>query len=440
MNAPVPMLAAPRPSTDWRGETRKAYIVLAGTLGIFVLWANFARIDAAAIAPGIVSAEGNRKTIQHLEGGIVQEILVRDGMAVRAGDLLVRLDPTRLDTQSDLYKNQYSIWLAQEARLMAEFDGRDEVTWPAEVVVREHDVAVAPVIADQKRLFASRRATVRRNIGIAESQIEQTRREIEQIQSDVKTSQATLEQVEAEYNGLLPLYKQKLVPITRMTPLERERLRLQGIVEVGGINTRKLRERLAEFELRRQQVLQDSRQEASTLLIDVRKQLSDLRQQLLFSSDQKTRSEIRAPIAGTVQQLRIYTAGGVIRPGDPILDIAPNDEELVVRAKVAPSDVDRISVGARAEVKFGTLHYQGQQTIYGTLRAISRDRITDEANRDGYFAAELVVEKATVPDDVRNKLVAGLPADVFIITGERTVARYLIAPISDRLQHSMRER
>lgn len=438
MNAPA--LAAPRPSADWKGEIRRAYIVLAATLGVFVVWASFARLDGAAIAPGVVSAESSRKTVQHLEGGIVQEILVRDGSVVKAGELLVRLDLTRLDTQGDLYKNQYAIWLAQEARLLAEHEGQDDISWPPEVLAHQNDPAVAPVVADQRRLFASRRASQKRNLGIAESQIEQTRREIEQTSADVRTSKATLLQVDAEYNGLLPLYKQKLVPTTRMAPLERERLRLQGIVEMGEINTRKLKERLAEFELRRQQVMQDSRQEASTLLVDVRKQLSDLRQQMILTGDQQKRAEIRAPIAGTVQQMRIFTVGGVVRPGDPILDIAPQDDELVIRAKVNPGDIDRITPAARAEVKFSSLHYLGHQTIYGTLRSISRDRVIDEANKDGYFAAELVVDKDTVPAEIRGKLVAGLGAEVFIITGERTVASYLVSPITDRLRHAMRER
>lgn len=438
MNAPA--LVAPRPSADWKSEVRRAYWVIFGAFGIFVLWASFTRLDGAAIAPGVVSAEGSKKTVQHLEGGIVQEIFVRDGSVVKAGDLLLRLDPTRLDTQGDLYKNQYAIWVAQEARLLAEFNGQEDIAWPPEVTSREQDPAVAPVVADQKRLFASRLATFKRNLGIADSQIEQTRREIEQVLSDQKTSKATLVQLDAEYASLLPLYKQKLVPLTRMAPLERERLRLQGVVENSDINAKKLRERLAEYELRRQQVMQDSRQEVSTQLLDVRKQLSDLRQQLLLNSDQQKRAEIRAPISGTIQQLRIFTAGGVIRAGDPILDIAPMDDELVIRAKVAPGDIDRIAAGARAEIKFSSVHYLGNQVVYGSVRALSRDRVTDEATKEGYFAAELVVDKETVPPEVRGKLVAGLGAEVYIITGERSVASYLLSPLFDRARQSMRER
>ncbi|MCA0399823.1 MAG: HlyD family type I secretion periplasmic adaptor subunit [Proteobacteria bacterium] len=443
MNAPLPPLpemTAPKPSADWQAMSRRGYYVVFGALGAFVLWALLTRLDSAAIAPGVVSSESSRKTIQHLEGGIVQEILVRDGALVKANDVLIRLDPTRFDTQNDLFKNQFAISLAQEARLMAEFNGAAEITWPQEVLTRASEQAVAPVIADQKRLFESRRTALTRNLGIADSQIEQIRKEIQQSQNDIQTAQATLNQVQAEYDDLEPLYKRRLVPTTRMAPLERERLRLQGVVANGDIVITKLKERLTELELKRQQVQQDYRQEASIALVEVRKLLSDQRQQLLLTADLQRRAEIRAPISGTVQQMRVFTVGGVIRPGEQIMDIAPLGDDLVIRAKISPADIDRVAVGARAELKFSSLHYWGQGAVFGAIRSLSRDRITEEMTRESYFAAELVVDKATIPDEIRGKLVAGLPVEVIITTGERNVATYLLQPITDRLARSMRER
>ncbi|OYU48733.1 MAG: hypothetical protein CFE31_09840 [Rhizobiales bacterium PAR1] len=437
----APLLIAPRPSDDWQAMARRAHFVLAGGFGVFMLWASLAKIESAAIAPGIIASESNRKTIQHLEGGIVQEILVRDGQHVGANDLLVRLDPTRVDSQGDLYKNQYAIALAQEARLLAEFNGQDDIKWPTEVLDREHEAAVAPVVADQKRLFTARRTALVRNTGIADSQVEQIRRDIEQSRSDIEIARATLVQVDEEYNGLLPLYRQKLVPTTRMAPLERERIRLKGVVEGGEINIRKLKERLEELLLRRQQVVQDARQEASTQLLDVRKQLSDLRQQMLLSTDLQKRAEIRAPIAGTVQQMRFFTVGGVIRPGEPILDIAPENDDLVVKAKVSPNDIDRVSVGSKAEISFPSLHYWGAEAVYGTVRAISRDRVTEENTKtEPYFATELVVDRTTLPENIRGKMIAGLEANVLVLTGERTVLGYLLKPILERTSKAMRER
>jgi HlyD family type I secretion membrane fusion protein len=436
----VPAGYAPLPSMDWRAPIRFGYFIVFGGFGLFMVWASLTRLDGAAIAPGVISSESNRKTVQHLEGGIVQEILVRDGMRVETNQLLVKLDPTRLDTQGDLYSNQLAILQAQEARLLSEFEGREQLEFPDAVRKRENDPAVAPVVADQTRLFASRRDTLTRNTSIADSQIEQTRKEIEQAKSDINTARATLEQVSAELAELQPLFKRQLVPMTRIAPLERERLRLTGIVNTGEIQIAKLGERLSEVTLKRQQVVQDYRQEASTLLLDVRNKLNDVKQQLLLTSDLQRRAEIRAPINGVIQQMRVFTMGGVIRPGDPILDIAPDNDELVIRARVDPNDADRVTTGMRSEIRFPAFNYWGEKVIRGTVRSLSRDRVVENNGKDVYFAAEIIVDKTTMPKEIEKNLSAGISADVIIITGERSVANYLLRPFVERFYHSMRER
>ncbi|MBN8939841.1 MAG: HlyD family type I secretion periplasmic adaptor subunit [Rhizobiales bacterium] len=428
------------PSTDWRRSVRIGYAIVIGAFGSFALWASLARLDGAAIANGVVASESYRRTVQHLEGGIVQDILVRDGDRVKAGQVLLKLDPTRVTAQSDLFGNQLAIFGAQEARLLAEFEGKSSFEFPPDVMARQTDAAVRPVIEDQKRLFESRRRALSGNVQIAEAQIEQARREIEQITSETETARATLEQVDAELAQLRPLFRRQLVPTTRIAPVERERLRLAGTISTGTIQAAKLRERLSEAELRRQQVLQEHREETSGQLADVRKQLNDTRQQILLSADSQRRTDIRAPIDGTVQQLRIFTSGGVVRPGEPILDVVPANDLLVVRAKVLPNDVDRVSEGMSAEVKFPAFHYVGTQVMRGEIRALSRDRIMDDGVKDPYFAAEVVVDRSTIPDSISRRLSAGMVADVVIPTGERTVMNYLLRPILERWASGMRER
>jgi HlyD family type I secretion membrane fusion protein len=426
--------------SDWRYSMRVAYVLIFGCLGAFVLWASIAQVDSATIAPGVLATEGNRRTVQHLEGGIVLEILVKDGQRVAQNDILVRLDPTRIDTQNDLYANQSALLRAQEARLLAEFNFRQEIAFPAEVTERAAVPAVSAMIADQQRLFGSRRDAVARNLGIADSQIEQIRKETEQVASDIQTARATLVQVNAELSSLQPLFRQQLVPMTRIAPLERERLRLTGFVNSGEINLKKLNERLAESQLKRQQVEQDYKQEASVQLSDIRRQISDVGQQLLLAGDLQKRAEIRAPIAGVVQQLRIFTAGGVIRPGDPILDIAPDNEGLVIKARVNPDDADRVANGMAAEIRFPGFRYWGNTVTRGIVRSVSRDRVVENAGKDVYFAADVVVDAATIPPEIRSRLTAGLAADTIIVSGERTVAAYLLQPVTERFARSMRER
>ena len=438
--AEAPTLTARKPSANWRRSVLSGYAVIFGLLGTFAAWASVSRLDGAAIAPGVLNSEGSRKTIQHYDGGIVQEILVRDGDRVTANQVLIRLDPTRTDTQGDLYGNQYLILLAQETRLLAEFEGRGQLVFPPAVTSRSNDPAIAPVIADQVRLFETRRSTYLRNTEIAESLIQQASKELEQIGVDATTAQSTLVQIDAELGQLRPLHAKQLVPTTRIAPLERERLRLAGIVTSGDVQKGRLKERLDELGLRKKQIFQDYRQEASGLLQDVRKQLNEVRQQMRLVSDTKKRIDIVAPTSGTVQQMRFFTIGGVIRAGEPILDLAPDSDDLIIKVRIDVNDIDRVADGARSEIRFPGFGYMSNTVMMGSLRNISRDRITDDAAKLVYFAGEVVADKSTIPEGVRQKLTAGITAEVLIVTGERTVAHYLLEPLARRWNVSLRER
>lgn len=436
----APAGLAPIPPADWRSVAHVGRAVVILGFGVIVGWASLARLDGAAVGPGVVAVESNRKTVQHLEGGIVREILVRDGDVVAEGQVLLRLDPTRVDAQGETYRNQLAALLAQETRLLVERDGGPVLSFPPEVIRRSADAAVAAVIADQKQVFEVRRATLQNNLSVADAQIEQTRKESEQNASDLATARATYENVVAELIPLRGLLQQRLLAVSRVMPLEREKLRLEGVIASAELQAKKLHERLVEAELRRKQVLSDYRQEASTQLLDVRRQLSDVRQQLVVAEDAQRRFELKAPIAGTVQQMRIFTVGGVIRPGDPVLDLVPATDVLVIQAKISPLDVDRLTQGMRAEIRFPSFRYFGADIITGSLRSVSRDRLIEDGSREPYFAAEVTVDRASIPRVFGDRLTAGIPADVIIPTEPRTVMNYLLTPISERFDKSMRER
>ena len=430
----------PRAPSDWKATLRAGHFVVFGLLGGFTLWASTARLDGAAVAAGVVEVESNRKTVQHLEGGIVKELLVRNGDYVAQNQLLVRLDPLRSEAQNDLYKNQLAIVLAQEARLVTEYEMSADLVMPKVVMERATEPSVAPVVADQDRLFQSRRNELLRKLDVAQSEIAQAEQDIQQNKVDLGTAVATLENIRRELDSLIPLYQQKLVAMTRITTLEREILRLQGAVDGARIQAVKLAERLGELRLKKKQVEQDYEKEASTALIDVRKTLSDVRQQIVLADDSQNRTQIRAPIEGTVQQLKIFTIGGVIRPGDPILELVPLKDELVVRAQIQPDDADRVSPNMHAELKFPAFNYWGEKAIRGTVQSISRDRIVENEGKNLYFAAEIIVDRSTLPPYINSRLLAGMTANVIISTGKRTVADYLIRPLVDRFEKSMRER
>lgn len=431
---------APVASADWRGMLRAGHVAVGLLLGGFLIWSVSARLDGAAVAPGVVETESSRKTIQHLEGGIVRELLVRNGDKVVENQLLIRLDPVRFEAQNDLYRNQLAMLLAQEARLMAEYDMKPALVMPPEVTERAQQPSVAPVVADQTRAFQTRREEMLRNVQLAQSDIDQARRDLEQSVVDARTATGTLESVTKELESLMPLYDKQLVTMSRINPLQREKLRLEGIIEGSKVQQQKLTERIDGLELKKRQVQQEYRRDASTTLIDVRKMISDARQQIILADDSQKRTEIRAPIAGTVQQMKFFTIGGVVRPGDPILDIIPSRDELVIQAQIKPDDADRVTPGMNAEVKFPAFNYWGSQVIRGHVRSISRDRVVENEGKNIYFASEIVVDQATVPPAIEGRLSAGMSASVIVSTGKRTVAEYLVKPITERFDKSMRER
>ncbi|WP_046865604.1 HlyD family type I secretion periplasmic adaptor subunit [Microvirga massiliensis] len=431
---------APEPSTDWRTTLRLGYLTLIVAFGGFLAWSMTARLDGAAVAAGVVAVESNRKTVQHLEGGIVREILVREGDRVQKGQVLLRLDPTRVEAVGDLQRNQLAILLAQEARLLAEREWAETVTFPAEAIERSTAPIVARAISDQRQQFEVRRGTLKRTLEVADAQIAQAQREIEQARNEGQTARDTLKNISRELDSLMPLYEKKLVPMTRITTLQREKLRLEGQISNSEISITKLTERVQELTLRREQARQDYRQEASASLAELQKSLNEIRQNVIVAEDTQRRSEVLSPTEGVVQQMRIFTVGGVVGAGDPILDVAPTSEDLVVRAKVSPLDIDRVYPGMKAEIRFPSLRSFGAKITMGKLRSVSRDRLLDEVTRDPYFAAEVEVHRDSVPPEFAEKLSAGMPANVVIPTGERTALNYLLTPVFERYHSAMRER
>jgi HlyD family type I secretion membrane fusion protein len=440
----IELLPAPVVSTDWRIMLWIGASVIVFTFGMLGGWSAVARIDSAVVADGTVAIESNRKTIQHLEGGIVREILVRDGDMVHQGDTLLRLDPTR-NAAADLgYRQQLAIATVLQARLMAQRDMRDRISLPAEVTAAEGDPLIMNAIRDNQSQFDNRRESLVRGIEVIDKQIAQARDEIKQADSDQKTAQQQIDSINIELPNLKKLFAIGLVSIPRVTTLERQLIQIQGQLETAQISKRKANEKVGELQARIDQLKQDYRQEAANALPDVRKTISDARQQLTIANDALQRIDIKAPVTGTVQQLKIFTVGGVIRPGDAILDIVPSSDVLVVRAKVMPVDVDRVLIGDPVEIRVPQFVRFELKPIMGTVRSVSRDSITDPAGPTGqaqpYFAVEVAVDRASIPEKISARLSAGMTVDAIIRTRERTVLSYLVAPLRNRLAKSMRER
>ncbi|MGV6875751.1 HlyD family type I secretion periplasmic adaptor subunit [Pseudochelatococcus sp. B33] len=427
------------PSANWRLPLLIGWAIVVFAIGGSFAWAALAPIDSAVVALGTVSVESNRKTVQHLEGGIVREIAVKDGDFVEEGQVLFRLDVTAGEAQLEVVRSQKAALLAEEARLLSERDLLDSIQFPQEVLDRQDDITVAQAIADQQRLFRERSAFVRAQTDVLHARMQQEKEELAGAEQERISGQKQIEWVDQELPGLRSLFEKGLVQWTRITALERQRAQLEGVTAKAAATHARLQHSIGQTQLEIAELMQKFQQEIAGEIAAVRRQIAEMTQKQKVAQDVLNRLAVVAPQSGVVQGLKVFTPGGVIRPGDPLLDIVPLNEEFVVRAQVSPLNMDVVSVGQRAELRFPAFHLPYVPTMFGVVRTLSYDRLLDEANSEPYFAAEVVADKSTLPPEIREKLRAGLPVDVVIVSGERTPLQYLLAPLTDRLRKGMRE-
>jgi HlyD family secretion protein len=428
------------PSHDWKRPAMVGYFVIVLCFGVVGGWSAFARLDSAVVATGVVSMESNRKTVQHFEGGIVRQILAREGQHVEQGDLLFKLDNTQSQANADAARNQLSTLVAQEARLTAERESKDVVTFPAELLANATDPIIKDALSDQERQFKERRATLLGQFDILESRINQYGMQIEGITVEKTATEQQLHYINLELVDLRDLSERNLVQKSRVLDRERERSRLEGVIGRAVADIAKSNNEIGEARLQMTQLKKKFSEEVNGQIVEVRAKIAELREKVTVSQDVLQRIEIRAPRAGTIQNLRVATIGGVVRSGEPLLELIPDDEGMVINGMVSPSDIDAIAPGMDAEVRFSAFHGQVLPIIMGKIESVSRDRLVDEQSKQPYFLARVVVDKDHVPTLIKDRVTAGMPTEVIVPTGERTVMNYLIRPLKNRAATALRER
>ena len=412
--------------------------VLLGFGGLGV-WAATARLDSAVIALGRVVVESNRKTIQHLEGGIVRQIFVDESDHVKNGEVLVELDDTTAKANMMLAQEQFDQLSALEARLIAERDGKEAVEYPQALLDRQDEYRVATVIADQDLQFAQRVGTVKNEIRILQAQIGQQEELIQGLRDQIAAMEEQNKSFDEELTVVRPAADRGHFAKNQLRALERQKSGLSAQIAEARANIARAGQAIAEAELQIEQTKKRLVEDASEQLRQVRGALVDAREKVTVTTDVLARTEIRAPIDGIVQDLKVHTIGGVVRPGDSIMQIVPVDDSLVVDARVLPTDIDSLSLGMDAEVRFSAFASQTIPIILGEVASISPDTLYDEATREDYYMAKVVVDQDSIPDELRGKLTPGMPADVIVATGERTALDYLVQPIKTRMIKAMRE-
>ncbi len=432
-------VSAKEKASEWRKFALAGYGLIFLTFGVMGLWAAIAKVDKAVVAGGWVSVETNKKTVQHLEGGIVKEILVKEGQHVNKDQPLVRLESTQARANSDLLSNQLMAALALEARLLAERDNKPKIDWPQEFRDYQKSPFLTSLVEDEDRQFLERRETLNGQINILESKRRQLKTEIEGIAIEKKATEKQVDYINQELVGLRALLKKQLVPANRVLTMERERTRLEGIIGKSITDTAKAETSVNEMGIQIEQIKQKFREEVATNLLDIRTKLSDFRQKHIVASDVLRRIELTAPRSGTVQNLKAFTLGQVVRPGEPILDIVPEDEKLIIQAQFQPQDIDVVHDGQKAEIRFPAFHSRTLPTMEGVIETLSRDRMVDEVSKQPYYLGTIAISKADIPDDYRTRLRPGMPAEVIVAAGERTVLNYLVSPLSSAIRKTFIE-
>ena len=414
-----------------------ATIVLAGGIGG---WAGTAEIAGAVIAPGSLVVNSNVKKVQHPSGGVVGELYVRDGDQVTTGALLVRLDETVTRANLAIVLKSLDEFTARQARLEAERDDDKGPIFPEELLARSLDPAVSRVLAGEGRLFELRRAAREGQKAQLNERILQVEEQIRGLDEQIVAKASEIELINQELEGVRELWRKNLVPITRVTTLEREAARLRG--ERGALvaSIAQAKGKISETQLQILQVDQDLRSEVSKELGEIRAKTSELIEKRITAEDQLKRIDIRAPQDGRVHQLAVHTVGGVINAGEVIMLIVPAGDVLAVEVRIAPHDIDQIRVSQNAVLRFSAFNQRTTPELNGQVERVSPDITQDQKTGTSFYTVRITLPDSEIARLSDLKLVPGMPVEAFIQTGERTAISYLIKPISDQLMRSWRER
>lgn len=437
----VALPSRPEPSEDKSYQPGSPYkIVVIGALiilaafGGFGIWAATAPLDSASLAPGTVTVESNRKIVKHLDGGVVQDILISDGQYVKEGEVVLRLDPTEAAANETSIRQQLDAALALRARLIAERDGLDRIPFPEELTSRrDSSPAVREAMAGERRQFVERRRSIEGQIAIQEEKIAQLRQEIAGLraQRDSLIRQADI--LRNELVDMRALNAQGYFPTSRILAMERELARLEGEIGSNAAGIARAQKGISEARMQIRQIRQQFDEKVVSQLREVENRIAELRQKHIVAQERLKRTVIRAPHSGVVQNLQIHTEGGVIRPGEELMQIIPANDRLVIEAEVPPRDIDVVAEGQRAEVRMSAFKSRTTPVLYGKVVTVSADRIVDEQQQKAYYKARVEIPPEELKKLGGRKLQAGMPAEVLINTGERTMLQYLIKPLTDAM-------
>ena len=426
------------------GDEDASRFIVAGLLVVLVLfgglvgWSIAAKIDGAVIAPGTIIVESNRKSVQHLDGGVIRAIFVQEGDVVSAGDVLVRLDDTIERADLAIVTDQLHELMARRARLRAEIDGTDEIAFDAELLALDADGPTG-ILEGQRELFAAGRAAREGQQRIFEQRIANFRDQIDGLTEQSAARSSQIELARQELAGVERLHRNGHAPLTRVLELKRLINQIEASRAEHATDIARATNAIGEVGLQQIQVRQDFRERVTEELRDVQARIQGLIERRVAAELRLARAEITAPQSGTILALSTHTVGGVIQPGETIMQIVPGDDDLVLRAQVQPQDVDKVRAGQSSRIRLSAFDQQSTPEIFGTLESVSADQVEDPRLREPVFVARIRIDDAELDRLGDLQLVPGMPAEVFIQTGERLAISYLLKPVLETFARAFKD-
>lgn len=438
------MTSPTSPDRDDRRSLRRHLLGGFVTIGVLVFglggWAATTEISGAVIGSGLVVVESDVKKVQHQTGGTVGELRVREGQRVSAGDVVLRLDDTVLRANLAIVVKGLDEMAGRKARLESEIDGLADIRFPKTLLDRADDPEVARVLQSERRLFELRR-TVRTG------QKSQLGERITQLEEEIRghTAQETAKAEEIvligrELDGVRDLWQKNLVPITRLTALERETTRIRGERAQLIAQVAQARGRISELRMQIAQIDQDLGNEVARELRDTESRIGEFVERRTAAEDQLGRVDLRAPVTGKVHQLAVHTVGGVIGPGEAVMLIVPESEPLSIEVRVVPSDIDQIVPGQPVGIRFSAFDQRTTPEITGKVQRVAADVTHDGRTGQSYFSVRVAIPPEELARLNTDRVVPGLPVEAFFKTADRTVLSYFVKPLQDQLARAFRER
>ena len=428
---------------DTKRSTRNlliaGHVSIAVMIGLFGGWAYTARINGAVIAPATLVVESYSKRVQHNEGGIVKNILVKDGDRVTAGQDLLLLDTTETKAELDIIQGMLDELLIKKARLEAQRDGSADVVMPESLVPRASDPGLASILAGQQKLLASSAESDKAKVDQLHQQVQQLTEQIGGINAQITSQSTQSKLIDEELSGLRQLQAQGLVPNSRVLSTEREAARLKGVKAELVSSRASSQSHIGEVKLRILQIDEDRRTQSLGELRDTEAKIAELQEKRIASSARLSRTSIKAPITGTIYQLAVHTEGGVIARGDTLMLIVPEGDDLVLEAKVSPNDIDQVVAGQPAQVRFPGFNARLTPEVGAEVTQVAADVTRIDANSPPFYSVRLTIPARELERLGNQKLKPGMSAEAFIQTEARSPLTYLVKPLWDQVAHVWRE-